>query len=82
MKCPNCNHPRVTLMDGRTTCTWHEDWRAEAEARHVCKIPTVEQRRKYLMGVRQRRGEEAYVKLRDLIASLWERGIRPAGGGV
>lgn len=82
MTCPNCDHPRATLMDGSETCTWSEAWRAECEARHVCNMPTLKVRREYLAFVQAKRGENAWLQLRDLIAAAWNsKQGRPAGGG-
>lgn len=72
MTCPNCNHPRGTLPDGRVTCTWSEAWRARCEALTVCRLPTLTERREYLHGVWQKRGEKSYVELKRLVAVLWQ----------
>lgn len=77
----SCTHPRVKLIDGTETCTWSRKWMLECEATHICKMPTVKERREYLFKVHQRRGEAAYVELRDLVARIWEQSRRPAGGG-
>jgi len=71
MICPACNHPRATLPDGRRTCTWSEDWRAHCEALRVCAIPTLEDRRRYLLEVRNKRGEQAQLQLRADVALIW-----------
>ena len=82
MTCPACNHPRVTLVDGRETCTWSEAWRHECEAKHVCGLPTILERRRYLLSIRDRRGEKAYVELRGTVERVWNANRpRPAGGG-
>lgn len=80
MTCPDCTHPRVRLLDGSETCSWHESWRAETEARMVCTMPTLAERREYLELAKKKRGEPSYVKLRDLVARVWK--TRPAGGGT
>lgn len=80
MTCPHCDHPRVTLVDGTETCSWSEAWRHECEARHVVKIPTLIERRRYLLAIRDKRGEPAWLQLRATIEKLWSR-ERPAGGG-
>jgi hypothetical protein len=81
--CPNCNHPRVTLIDGSETCTWSEAWRAETEARHVLAMPGKYERREYLRGqeeagkivkrgVLQVRGEAACLQLEAQVRKVWE----------
>lgn len=79
MTCPNCTHPRATLPDGRETCTWSEDWRNHCEALHVCSLPTLFERRRYLLGIRDKRGEPAWLKLRRAVEQAWKQ--RPAEGG-
>lgn len=71
MTCPDCNHPRATLVDGTITCTWSEAWRHECEARHVCNLPSLYKRREYLLAIRDKRGEPAWLKLRDTISQVW-----------
>ena len=81
MTCPTtCTHPRATLSDGRETCTWSEDWRHHCEALHVCKLPTLYERRTYLLAIKDKRGEAAWLKLRATIEQIWKQ--RPAGGGA
>lgn len=72
MTCPDCNHPRVTLIDGTETCSWSEAWRAECEARMVCNMPTLQARRDYLATIKVKRGESGWVKLRDLVSRVWK----------
>ena len=83
MTCPECNHPRVTLIDGSETCSWSEAWRAETEARHVLAMPGKYERREYLRGeevagktvkrgVFQVRGEAACLQLEAQVRKLWE----------
>ena len=79
---PNCTHPRTRLHDGRETCTWSREWMHECEATHICNLPTLAERRRYLFKVHERRGEAAYVELRDLVSKIWQQSqSRPAGGG-
>lgn len=73
MTCPQCNHPRVTLVDGTETCTWSEAWRHECEATHVCNLPTLFERRRYLLAIRDKRGEKAWIYLRDTVAAVWSQ---------
>jgi hypothetical protein len=80
MTCPDCQHPRVTLIDGTETCSWSEAWRAETEARMVCKMRSLAERRDYLEYAKRKRGERSYAALRDLVARVWK--TRPAGGGT
>ena len=90
MTCPNCNHPRVTLIDGTETCTWSEAWRAECEARHVLAMPGKYERREYLRGreeagkivkrgVFQVRGEAACLQLEAQVRKVWEHGRKQPG---
>ena len=71
MTCPDCTHQRVTLADGTETCTWSEAWRHECEARQVCDLPTIFERREYLVKIQQRRGDQAWLQLRATISVLW-----------
>lgn len=82
MTCPNCTHPRVTLVDGTKTCTWSEAWRHECEARHVANMSTIIERRRYLLAIRDKRGEPAWLQLRGTVERVWNADRpRPAGGG-
>lgn len=80
--CPDCDHPRVTLIDGSQTCSWSQAWRHECEARAVLAMPDRLQRRQYLRGdvlgdrvikrgIRQVRGEEACLRLETTIKAIW-----------
>lgn len=71
MTCPNCDHPRATLVDGTITCTWSEAWRHECEARHVCDLPTLNKRRDYLLAIRDKRGDKAWLQLRATVEQVW-----------
>lgn len=70
----------ATLPDGRETCTWSEDWRNHCEALHVCNLPSILERRQYLMKIQQKRGDKAWLKLRTAVELAWKN--RPAGGGA
>jgi hypothetical protein len=73
MTCPTaCTHPRATLPDGRETCTWSEDWRNHCEALHVCDLPTLVERRRYLLAIHNKRGEAAWLKLRTAVELAWK----------
>jgi len=48
-----------------------EAWRAECEARYVCKLKTKAERLEYLKGVEQKRGIEGADKLREDVRRLW-----------
>lgn len=83
MTCPDCTHPRVTLIDGSETCTWSEAWRAETEARHVLAMPRKNERREYLRGLEEFdktvkrgvfhvRGEAACLQLEAQVRKVWE----------
>lgn len=84
MSCPQCDHPRVRLLDGRQVCTYSQDWRHECEARAVLAMPDKLQRRQYLRGayegeklirrgILQIRGEKACAELEATIRQIWER---------
>lgn len=78
MTCPNCTHPRATLPDGTETCTWSEDWRCHCEALHVCSLPTLLERRRYLLAIHNKRGEAAWLKLRSAVEQAWgARNVQP-----
>lgn len=73
MTCPTgCDHPRATLVDGTVTCTWSEAWRHHCEALHVCSLPTLIERRRYLLAIHDKRGEPAALELRATVAKLWQ----------
>jgi hypothetical protein len=73
VKCPDtCTHPRVTLVDGSTTCTWSPAWKHQCEAQHVCNLPSLLQRRRYLLAISDKRGEPAGLELRATVAKLWK----------
>lgn len=79
MTCPQCSHPRVKLSDGTETCTWSEAYRNECEAMHVCSLPTLQDRRRYLTFIYNRRGKDAWLKLRDAVELVWKaRHAQPA----
>ena len=71
MTCPDCTHPRATLVDGTVTCTWSEAWRQHCEALHVCNMPSLAARRKYLFAIHEKRGPQAALELRATVAKLW-----------
>lgn len=72
MTCPNCTHPRATLPGGAETCTWSEAWRLHCEALHVCDMGHIVERRQYLLAIHNKRGEAAWLQLRDAVARAWE----------
>lgn len=53
------------------TDTTTEEWRRECEARHVCNLPTLSDRRRYILGVRQQRGNAAADVLERDVRSEW-----------
>ena len=59
----------VTLRDGRVVCSNCEAWRLECEARMVLKR---RDRKEYLEKVRQRRGVDAAVELRNEMLAIKE----------
>lgn len=58
----------VTLIDGRQVANTSEEWRAECEARFVCKMRD-RAREQYLESVEAKRGQAAAKALR--IAAWW-----------
>lgn len=71
--CEKCETAEtVKLTDGRIVCNTCEDYRAECEARHVCGLPYLEQRRGYMADIEKRRGKEAADALRILVKQEWE----------
>lgn len=66
-----CDHPRVRLIDGTETCTWSEGFRSECEARHVCSMPSLAQRREYMDLIKIKRGEKSWDTLRALVSIIW-----------
>lgn len=67
-----CTHPRVTLIDGTETCSWSEAWRAECEARMICNMRTLDDRRRYLLAIDNKRGPKAGAQLRALVRKVWD----------
>lgn len=59
----------VTLRDGRVVCSSCEAWRLECEARMVLKR---RDRKEYLEKIRQRRGVDAAVELRNEMLAIKE----------
>ena len=70
--CLGCNlieMSSVTLRDGRIVCSSCECWRHECEARHVLTKPDAE-KRAYLEGIGEKRGEAARQELREEMIAL------------
>lgn len=65
-------------MTAAAVDTYSEDWRAECEARFVCRLPTRSRRLAYLEGVAQRRGKPAADELGDSVQREWSRLKNPA----
>jgi hypothetical protein len=59
----------VTLRDGRVVCSSCEAWRLECEARTILKR---KDRKEYLEKVRQKRGVDAAVELRNEMLAIKE----------
>ena len=57
----------VTLRDGRVVCSSCEAWRLECEARTILKR---RDRKEYLEKVRQKRGVDAAVELRNEMLAI------------
>lgn len=69
----------VTLIDGREVSNYSEEWRAECEARTVCRMPNRLSRNDYMEKVKSRRGELAFTQLRELVLQVWNSEFRQAG---
>ena len=70
MDCLGCNlieTAPVTLRDGRVVCSSCEAWRLECEARTILKR---RDRKEYLEKVRQKRGVDAAVELRNEMLAI------------
>jgi hypothetical protein len=77
LKCHACgqihsNAQLVTLHDGQVVGTYSAEWALECEAKFVCKMPTLEARRNYLHGVKEKRGAKAGSALMERVASVWK----------
>lgn len=64
--------PSVTLVDGRQVDSSSEEWRHEAEARAIAKLPTLAERRAWLDDIERKRGKPAADRLRRTMRKLWE----------
>lgn len=62
----------VQLRDGRMVSRDSEEWRHECEARHIARLPELDQRREWLAEIEHRRGATAAKRLRATIADLWK----------
>lgn len=70
MECLGCNYIEtlpVTLRDGRVVCSSCEAWRLECEARTVLKR---KDRKEYIEKVKQKRGVDAAVELRNEMLAI------------
>lgn len=66
----------VTLIDGRVVDDYSEEWRAECEARSVCKMRTKRERAAYCDRVQARRGFDAASKLIADVRAVWNAEFR------
>lgn len=64
--------PSVTLVDGRQVDSSSEEWRHEAEARAIAKLPTLAERRAWLDDIERKRGKAVADRLRRTMRKLWE----------
>jgi hypothetical protein len=55
--------------------TSSEEWRRECEARHVCNLPTLNDRRRYILGVREQRGNERADQLERDVKYEWVKNL-------
>lgn len=62
----------VALIDGRIVDSASEEWRAECEARYVARLPTRQERRRYVDAVRARRGDAAADELIELVYRVFD----------
>lgn len=63
----------VTLVDGRRVDSASEEWRHEAEARAIAKLPTLADRRAWLEQLEAKRGAAAVQRLRDTMGEIWKK---------
>ena len=61
-----------TLIDGREVESDSEAWRAECEARYVCRMDSQLARFEYIEGLKKKRGEEAAHALEELARAVWK----------
>ncbi|WP_036041574.1 DUF7696 family protein [Bradyrhizobium yuanmingense] len=82
----------VTLIDGRQVANDSEEWRAECEARAVCKMggyyfvdPKTERRtwisansvrQQYVMRVADKRGQQPADELKAAVLRIWDAEFR------
>lgn len=62
----------VRLVDGRIVSTDSEEWRHESEARAICRLPTLQERRAWLDDIAKRRGAGAADRLRRTMKAVWD----------
>jgi len=77
LKCWQCgqvhrNSQLVRLHDGRDVGNYSVDWMLECEALFVTRLPTLQKRRAYLDGVKEKRGQKPWLDLQDRVASIWK----------
>lgn len=60
-----------TLIDGREVGSDSEEWRHEAEARAISRLPTLADRRAWLEDIEKKRGKPAADRLRATMQQLW-----------
>lgn len=65
-------------MTAAAVDTYSEAWRAECEARFVCRLPTRSRRLAYLDGVAERRGKPAADALIAGVKAQWQPLKNPA----
>lgn len=93
MACDGCSRLEtspVTLIDGRTVCTWCEAWRAECatrhkEARRILALPARVDRLAALDLIQARFGVVARERMHAAVLALWERErakIAPVAGAA
>lgn len=64
-----CDH-----CDGQFT--YSEAWRHECEVRHVANLPTKWDRKRYLTGIRRRRGEAEVDRIKRGLHALHREALR------
>lgn len=55
--------------------TSSEEWRRECEARYVCNLPTLSDRRRYILGVREQRGNPPADQLERDVRHEWVKNL-------
>ena len=64
--------PAVRLISGAVVDSASEEWRHEAEARAIAKLPHLADRRAWLEDIEKKRGKPAADRIRETMKQLWK----------